>query len=219
MQMFAFDAKRTLQREFHGWFDMNIARHQSRFSRHFQLMVIIAMLPMLSACSRMSTTWTEEVRLPSGKLLNVDRTAKGGMLRDHGMRATGWKPEELTLRIPQRGLDIQAPPPWRSDLIPVVLDYDPVSSEWSVVATYLFCSTWYDMGRPESSYVQFTSSHGAPWQVVPLRQRLIGRPANLLTHIHHTGEPNLVREADKQAASKQVDEQFQAISPSWKTNC
>lgn len=205
--------------EFHERFDMKIARYASRFSRYFLLMFIVAMLSILSGCSRMSTTWKEEVRLASGKLLTVDRTAKGTITRDIAMRATGWKPEVLTLRIPQSGLDTKAPPPWRSVLIPVVLDYDPASSEWSVVATYLFCSTWYDMGRPESPYVQFTSSHGAPWKVVPLRKDMVGRPANLLTHIRHTGEPDLVREADKQAVFNKVDEQFRAISLSWKTNC
>ncbi len=167
----------------------------------------------------MNLKWKEEVRLSSGQLIAVDRTARGTITRDIVMRATGWKPQETTLRIPHAGLGVQAPPVWRSILLPVVLDYDPATSTWSVVATYLFCSTWYDMGRPQSPYVQYISRHGEPWRVVPLQPALIGTHANLLTHIRHTGEPDLVREADKEAIRRKVHEQFKAISTSWKTNC
>lgn len=195
---------------------MKIARATSGL---LQLTITTAVVAMSVGCSRMSIEWQEEVRLSGGQLITVDRTAKGAKTRDIAMRATGWKPKELTLRIPQAGLGIQTPPVWRSVLIPVVLDYDPASSAWSVVATYKFCSTWYDMGRPMSPYVQFISSHGRPWQMVPLQSGWAGRRANLLTHIRHTGEPDLVREAEKETADKQVDEQFKAISTSWKTNC
>jgi len=91
----------------------------------------------LVGCSRMSESWKEEVRLSDGRLIVVKRTAKGRITRDMAMRATGWIPRETTVRMGQ--VDGAAKPPvWRSDLIPVVMDYDPAASTWSVVATYLW---------------------------------------------------------------------------------
>jgi len=78
--------------------------------------------------------------LSDGRLIVVKRTAKGRITRDMAMRATGWIPRETTVRMGQ--VDGAAKPPvWRSDLVPVVMDYDPAASTWSVVATYLWCST------------------------------------------------------------------------------
>ncbi len=169
-------------------------------------------------CSRMSESWKEEVRLSDDRLIEVERTAKGRITRDIAMRATGWIPEETTIRIPQ--LDGYAKPPvWRSGLIPVVMDYDRASSTWSVVATYMFCSTWYDMGRPASSYVQYDSVGGEAWRVVPLQPGWVGRRANLQTYIRPTGVPPRLREVDKEMDWRQSAEQFQFVSTTWKTNC
>jgi len=202
-----------------GAYTMKIARITSGFAKLFQLALLCALLVTAAGCSRMSLKWKEEVRLSSGQLIAVDRTAQGTITRDIAMRATGWKPKEMTLRISQAGLGVQAPPAWRSILIPVVLDYDPATSTWSVLATYLFCSTWYDMGRPQSPYVQYISRHDEPWRVVPLQPGWVGRWSNLLTHIRPTGEPALVREVEKEVARRKASDRFKAISTSWKTNC
>lgn len=202
-----------------GAYTMKIACITSGFVRLFQLALLCILLVTAAGCSRMSLKWKEEVRLSSGQLIAVDRTAQGTITRDIAMRATGWKPKETTLRISQAGLGVQAPPAWRSILIPVVLDYDPATSTWSVLATYLFCSTWYDMGRPQSPYVQYISRHDEPWRVVPLQPGWVGRWSNLLTHIRPTGEPALVREVEKEVARRKASDRFKAISTSWKTNC
>ena len=44
------------------------------------------------------------------------------------VRATGWKPTELTLRLPQAD-GAATPPVWRSVLVPLVMDYDPASQQ------------------------------------------------------------------------------------------
>lgn len=183
-----------------------------------RLLLLCTLVLTMVGCSRMSESWKEEVRLSDGRLIVVKRTAKGSITRDMAMRATGWIPRETTLRITQ--VDSAAKPPvWRSVLIPVVMDYDPASSTWSVVATYMFCDTWYDMGRPVSPYVQFVSVGGEAWRVVPLQPGWAGRRANLLTHIRPTGEPSLVREADKEMIWRRGSDPFKSISTSWETNC
>jgi len=91
-------------------------------------------------CNRMSETWKEEVRLPDGRPIVVKLSAKEAITSDIAMRATGWKPTEITLRLPQAD-GTATPPVWRSVLVPLVMDYDPASSTWSVVATHVFFST------------------------------------------------------------------------------
>jgi len=173
---------------------------------------------MTVSCSRMNIAWKEEVRLSDGRLIVVKRTAKGSITRDMAMRATGWEPGETTLRITQEDGTVN-PPVWRSALIPVVMDYEPASSTWSVVATYMWCSTWYDMGRPTSPYVQYISVGGEAWRVVPLQPGWVGRRANLLTHIRPTGESGLVREQYKEMHWRTSSDQYKSISTSWKTSC
>ena len=197
---------------------MKIAGATTALVHALRLILLCTLVLTMVGCSRMSESWKEEVRLSDGRLIVVKRTAKGTLTRDIAMRATGWKPKETPLRIPQ--LDGAAEPPvWRSDLLPVVMDYDPASSTWSVVATHLSCITWYDMGRPASQYVQYISVGGGAWQVVPLQPGWAGRRANLLTHIRPTGEPALVREADKEMIWRRGSDPYKSISTSWKTNC
>ena len=197
---------------------MKIAGATTALVHDLRLILLCTLVLTMGGCSRMSESWKEEVRLSDGRLIVVKRTAKGTITRDIAMRATGWKPKETTLRIAQ--VDGAAKPPvWRSFLIPVVMDYDPASSTWSVVATYMWCSTWYDMGRPTSPYVQYISVGGEAWRVVPLQPGLVGRRANLLTHIRPTGESGLVREQYKEMHWRTSSDQYKSISMSWKTNC
>jgi len=197
---------------------MKIAGATTALVHTLRLMLLCTLLLTMGGCSRMSESWKEEVRLSDGRLIVVKRTAKGTITRDIAMRATGWKPKETTLRIAQ--VDGAAKPPvWRSFLIPVVMDYDPASSTWSVVATYMWCSTWYDMGRPVSPYVQYISVGGEAWREVPLQPALVGRRANLLTHIRPTGESGLIREQYKEMLWRTSSDQYKSISMSWKTNC
>jgi len=131
-----------------------------------RLILLCTLVLTMGDCSRISESWKEEVRLSDGRPIVVKSTARGSITRDIAMGATGWKPKETTLRIAQ--VDGPARPPvLRSGLIPVVTDYDPASSTWSVVATHMFFSTWYDMGRPVSQYVQYISVGGEAWRVVP----------------------------------------------------
>lgn len=197
---------------------MKIAGANTALVHALRLILLCTLLLTMGGCSRMSESWKEEVRLSDGRLIVVKRTAKGRITRDMAMRATGWIPRETTLRIGQ--VDGAAKPPvWRSVLIPVVMDYDPASSTWSVVATYMFCDTWYDMGRPGSPYVQYISVDGEAWRAVPLQPGLIDKRANLLTHIRPTGESGLVREQYKEISWRSSSKRFKSITTTWKTNC
>jgi hypothetical protein len=197
---------------------MNTARATAAMVHALRVIVLCTLVLTMVGCSRMSESWKEEVRLSDGRLIVVKRTAKGSITRDIAMRATGWKPEETTLRIAQVE-GAAKPPVWRSPLVPVVMDYYPASSTWSVVATHMFCGTWYEMGRPTSLYVQYISVGGDAWRVVPLQPDWVGRQANLLTHIRPTGQPRLIREAYKETHWRQGSEQYKRISAKLKNPC
>lgn len=193
-----------------SWLSCRSGRPSIALLPVLRLALLCTLVLTMVGCSRMSETWKEEVRLSDGRLIVVKRTAKGTITRDIAMRATGWKPTETTVRIPE--LDgFSNPPVWRSGLNPVVMDYDPASSTWSVVATYMWCSTWYDMGRPTVPYVQYISVGGEAWRVVPLQPGWIGRRANLLIHIRPTGESGLIREEYKEMLWHTSSEQFKSI--------
>lgn len=201
-----------------GAISMKIAGATATWVHVLRLILLCMPVVTMVGCNRMSESWKEEVRLSDGRLIVVKRTAKGSITRDIAMRATGWKPTELTLRLPQAD-GAATPPVWRSVLVPLVMDYDPASSTWSVVATHMFCSTWYEMGRPASHYVQYISVGGEAWRVVPLQSGWAGRRANLLTEIRPAGEPRMVREEDKEMRWRGESDRYKSVLTTWKTKC
>lgn len=197
---------------------MKIAGATSALVHALRLILLCTLLLTTGGCSSRSESWKEEVRLSDGRLIVVKRTAKGSITRDIAMRATGWKPREITLRLPQAD-GTATPLVLRSVLVPLVMDYDPASSTWSVVATHMFCSTWYEMGRPPSHYVQYISVGGEAWCVVPLQPGWAGRRANLLTENRPAGEPRMVREGDKEMRGRRESDRFKSVLTTWKTKC
>ncbi|MBN6103190.1 hypothetical protein JR064_13550, partial [Xanthomonas sp. CFBP 8703] len=176
------------------------------------------LLAMLAGCGRVSLTWKEEVRLSDGQLITIDRTAKGHIQREIG-GPTGWEPTEVTLQVQSVVDSAKAPPTWRSNLVPIVLDYDVATSTWVVVATYIYCGTWHKAGKPSSLYVEYISTNGGDWRVVPLESSRIGQASNLLVSIRHTGEPALIREAEKEVRRRRASNIYKAITPTSKNNC
>lgn len=182
-----------------------------------KLTMFCILIAMLTGCGRVSLEWKEEVRLSDGRLITIERTAKGHIQRELG-GPTGWKSSEETLRFSGTS-SAKAPPTWRSNLVPIVLDYEEATSTWVVVATYVYCETWYEMGRPQSPYIEYASTNGGDWRAVPLDYGRVGQQANLLASVRYTGEPPLVREAEKTERRKRDSDKLKAITRNWNTNC
>lgn len=192
---------------------MKIAGATTALVHALRLILLCTLVLTMGGCSRMNESWKEEVRLSGGRLIVVKRTAKGTITRDIAIRPNGWKPTEITLRLPQAdGAATQ--PVWRSLLVPLVMDLGPASSTWSVVATHVFCSTWYEMGRTASHYAQYISVGGEAWSAVHLQPGLVGRPANLRIHIRPIGESGLVREQYKEMLWRTSSDPYKSISTS-----
>ena len=54
---------------------------------------------------------------------------------------------------------------------------------------------------------------------IPFARGRIGQPANLLASVRYTGEPALVREAEKTERRKRDSDKLKAITKNWNTNC
>ena len=144
------------------------------------LCALIAALAGITAtgCSGNSEyAWREEVRLQDGQLLVVERTARyeenwvaggGGGSFNKGM----------TLRIPPSAASAPATV-WSDRFVPLLLEREPVTHEWVLIATFFHCDSWYDLGRPPLPYTEYRYRAGQ-WVRQPLSPQWIGLKANVL---------------------------------------
>lgn len=152
-----------------------IACTLSRAHRHWIGAMLVGLL--LGACGDPHMEWMEQVKLQSGEVIVVARTAKfsenwvaggGGGSINKGM----------TVQI------VQPPKPdypgvWDARFVPIVLDRDPETLEWFIVATFFHCDSWYELGRPKLPYTEYRFRNGR-WIQQSLTQKWIGREANVL---------------------------------------
>jgi hypothetical protein len=171
---------------------------------------------VLAACGNVDISWKEQVKLASGEVIVVKRTAQGKRLGEIGGTG-GWAATRMTLEIaePRRPTD---PPQWAERWVPMLFDFDGERKEWLVVATFYMCEDWVALGRPKLPYVQYRAREGR-WIQVPLEASLFGRQANLLTGPRASGEPALVTlemiDKDRTAAA----EMYQKILAVWPNVC
>ena len=161
----------------------------------------------LSACGKSQIEWKEEVKLQSGEVIVVKRTAKSKDFGEIGGPG-GWENEGMTVQIIQP-VKSDNPPIWDAKFVPIVFDRDPATQEWFMVATFYSCTSWYDLGRPKLPYTEYRLKNGK-WLQQPLSPHLIGREGNMLTRIHSTGEP------DHTVSSKVGINNNPAMSPEFK---
>ncbi|KLD75414.1 hypothetical protein XhyaCFBP1156_19700 [Xanthomonas hyacinthi] len=173
---------------------------------------MISALVLLAACSKVNLEWSEEVRLADGSTLIVDRTATGEKKYEIGGPG-GWNQTQMSLRIGPGGT--KPPPVWRDAFVPLLLDYEPATGTWSLVTSFYFCSTWYELGKPGLPYIEFQSREGRAWARVPLESRLIGRESNLLTGPDADGEHARVTIKDKLARERNTSERLKKIASKW----
>jgi hypothetical protein len=169
------------------------------------LLMVVALL--LTACGQGKFEWKEEVKLQSGEVVVVKRTAKSKPFGEIG-GAGGWENEGMTVQIIQP-LKADNPPLWDAKFVPLVFDRDPQTKEWFMVATFVSCTSWYELGRPKLPYTEYRVKNGQ-WRQQALSPNLIGREGNMLTTIHSTGEP------DHTISSKEGINNDPAISPEYK---
>lgn len=182
---------------------------------HLRCIIALVAALLMAGCDRASVKWSEEVRLADGQMIVVARTAQGKTYSELGGTG-GWRdPVDMSIAITKAPGGIKLPPEWRDTYVPALLDYDDLDKSWSIVATFYYCETWHALGRPIPPYIEYRSVNGAPWQRVPLEERLIGREANMLTGPSTGGEPSLVTVEEKEKAQRSATSMYQRILREW----
>lgn len=124
--------------------------------------------------------WREEVQLQSGEVIVIKRTAKfsenwiaggGGGSFNRGMTIEFDSPNKP-----------DNPAMWSGLYVPMILDRDPDTNEWFIVATFYHCDSWYDLGRPKLPYTEYRYREGK-WLQQALNAKWIGRDANAIAAV------------------------------------
>ena len=124
-----------------------------------------------------SMNWREEVQLQSGEVIVIQRTAKfsenwiaggGGGSFNRGMTIEFDSPDKP-----------DNPVIWSGLYVPMILDRDPDTNEWMIIATFYHCDSWYDIGRPALPYTAYRY-RGGKWLQQSMEPKWIGRTANVI---------------------------------------
>lgn len=150
------------------------------------LSAIIGTTPFIAGCEKISNwldeaqenrfEWTEDVQLNGGQSIIVKRSARlyankiaggGGGSINRGMTLEIISPTQSN-----------APTIWNDVYVPLLIDLDPETKEWFIVATFFHCDSWYDLGRPSLPYTEYRFKQGQ-WHRQALSSSLIDRSTNL----------------------------------------
>ena len=185
-----------------------------RATRWLAQLLSFAGVIALSGCGEVSLKWSEEIQLEDGQVVVAERTAQGKKYSELG-GPKSWNQTEMSVVITKAPNGIKPPPEWHAAYVPALLDYQPSSNSWSIVATFYFCETWYELGRPVPPYIEYQSTNGSPWKRVPLEERFIDRQTNLLTGPSSDGEPSLVTIVDKELRQRSAAPKYKNILRKW----
>lgn len=111
------------------------------------------------------------------------------------------------------------PAPWSAKFVPLVFDRDPDTKEWFMVATFVSCTSWYDLGRPKLPYTEFRFKNGQ-WVQQVLSEKFIGREGNMFTGMRYSGETDHTLASKKLLNSDPtIDPSYLRIVAKWRTSC
>ena len=168
--------------------------------------------------------WNEQVELQSGEVIVIKRTAKfsenwiaggGGGSFNKGMTIELSKPNKP-----------DNPTIWNALYVPMVLDRDPETNEWFIIATFFHCDSWYDLGRPRLPYTEYHFRNGK-WVQLPLNEKWLRREANVLvTDLAYrkviNGSVNVLTLGEKRDAvgsRPTVSQEYRKIIGDWSSGC
>lgn len=113
---------------------------------------------------------------------------------------------------------------WSDVYVPILLDQDSDTLEWTIVATFFHCNSWYDLGRPSLPYTEYRFSQGK-WVRHPLSPKWIGRTVNLLPAdlsmkaLLEETRPVLNVERQQARIGSILTPEYKRIVAAWKTTC
>ena len=171
-----------------------------------------------------SMNWHEEVQLQSGDVIVIKRTARfsenwiaggGGGSFNRGMT--------IEFDSPDKSYN---PTIWSGLYVPMILDRDPDTNEWTIIATFYHCDGWYDIGRPALPYTAYRYREGK-WLQQSMEPKWIGRKANVLVtdlasrNAIDSSKPILtVSRKEKEVTDRpSAAPKYKSILDKWTTGC
>ena len=163
----------------------------------------------------------EEVQLKSGEVIEVERKLRMrafGEIGGPGGADAVWNSMVIVDSAVQKNI-----PEWRSEagLVPMLLDRDPLTGEWFVVATFFSCDAWYKLGRPKLPYAEFRLRDGRWQQQLGLTTALIGRESNVLVNINNSKElsQHTLSTKEERNSDARIAREYVSIVGEWSTAC
>ena len=169
-------------------------------------------------------SWREEVQLKSGEVIVIKRTAKfsenwiaggGGGSFNRGMTIEFDSPDKP-----------DNPTTWSGLYVPILLDRDPNTNEWTIVATFFHCDSWYDIGRPKLPYTQY-QYRGGQWVQQAMDAKWIGREGNAIAPvlfdrkaINASGSVFTLSDKEKRLQNRPgIAPEYKKIIDKWSSGC
>ena len=178
---------------------------------------VVVVAAFLVACDSRPLEWTEEVRLQSGEVIVVKRTAK---LKGNAIAGGGGGSfnDGMTVQIIQPAKP-DNPGVWSARFVPLVFDRDPASKEWFMVATFFHCDSWIELGRPKLPYAEYRYRNGQ-WLQQALSAQSFGLAANMFTGLGPKGVKNW--SADEKASrlnDPTISPKYKSVTDKWQHGC
>lgn len=192
--------------------------------RYWLLGLSVAVLSLWLAFRDPYLKWNEEVKLQSGEVIVIKRTAK---FSENWIAGGGGGSFNLGMTIDFSNSEkSNSPTMWHSLYDPLIIDLDPMTKEWIIIATFIHCDGWYNLGRPSLPYTEYRFRSGK-WEQGLLNTHWIGRNGNLLLvdpseRKTITLSGSMVTLARKEKAiydRPAIPQQYRKIVENWTTGC
>jgi hypothetical protein len=164
-------------------------------------------------------TWNEPVQVANGETVQVQRHVTMFHERQLGGGSSAPIYNSSTIDL----VGAAEFPTWNAPMVPIVLDRDPGTGEWIVVAGIDGCSFWARNGRPRPPYWAFRL-RGGEWYRDSVPESFIGRPANLLVEFDVTDESKTIESEIGPRKKSQVTNpkharQYSAVNSTYQKGC
>ena len=137
--------------------------------------------------------WTEDVSLASGEKIQIERDVKFRW----GFIFLGGREGNETLRsVVRPAAGSKAFPEWSAPMLPILLDRDPVTGTWWLVATTEEEKFWQRNQEPQPPYWGFKTQVGR-WVRTSVPDQAWGRVANLFVRYDYDDSTRTLRHSLK----------------------
>lgn len=166
-----------------------VGKHRALLS----MLVTILLAPMAGCAGEIERRWSEDVVLPDGSVVAIDRYVK--FKESNAPGGDAYSSTDLRSTLALKG-EQSAIATWEGPLVPLVLYRNQAAGEWVIVATTSNCDTWFERGSPVPPYWEFRLKSGK-WEPSKLSELSLGLKTNLFFDYEPASPPKQISQATK----------------------